>query len=388
MDSTLIVNPGSSSKKYALYENGVEVFSALFERTEDGYARCVDVRGERQTCAGLEKSGYETALHDMLDSALQSGVIQKIEHITRVGIRIVAPGTFFATHRVIDGAYVRKLTTVRDFAPLHVPHQLAELSVLREAFPHARIVGVSDSAFHAGMPPEAKRYSIPAKDAAEFDLYRFGYHGLSVASIVRQLGKEGSIPPRAVVCHVGSGVSVTALRDGKSVDTTMGFAPTSGLMMGARAGEVDPSAFIYLVKRYGGDVEKAEKAVSQDGGIKGVLGNSDLRVALDRSSRGDPEALITISMFIGGIRKAIGAMSATLGGVDALILTGTAPERNPLVREHIFRDFEYLGLMLSREENEHLGARAGVVSAKGSGVVARVMHTRELEEIAHVASVL
>lgn len=387
MDITLIVNPGSASKKYALYEKGVEIFSALFERTEDGYARCVDVHGERQTCEGATKSGYETALHDMLDIAIENGVIKDASRITRVGIRIVAPGTFFTTHRAIDSVYVRKLTLVRDSAPLHVPHQLSELTVLRETFPHARIIGVSDSAFHATMPPEAKRYSIPSKDAREFDLYRFGYHGLSVSSIVRQLGKEGGIPEHTVVCHVGSGVSVTAVKHGKSVDTTMGFAPTSGLMMGARAGEVDPSAFMYLIRQYKGNIEKAEKAVSQDGGIKGVLGNSDLRVALDRASRGDPDALITISMFIGGIRKAIAAMSASMGGIDALVLTGTAPERNPLVREYIFRHFEYLGLILDREKNETLHTRPGVVSREESRVIARVVHTQELEEIAQIASV-
>ena len=388
MDITLIVNPGSSSKKYALYKGEHEVFSALYERTEEGFGKCIEANNVRERCEDTEKEQYEDALHDVLTRARDAGILNDASKITRVGIRVVAPGSFFTTHRVIDSAYIRKLNAVRDAAPLHIPHQLSELRVLRETFKDARIIGVSDSAFHATMPPYAKRYSISKKDAESFDLYRFGYHGLSLASIVRQVGKDtGRIPERMVVCHVGSGISVTALRGGKSVDTTMGFAPTSGLVMGTRAGEIDPSALIYLFKQHKQVLEHTERVVSEEGGLEGLLGSGDLRVALDRMVKGDYEAGIAVSMYTQGIRKAIGSMTAVLGGVDMLILTGTAPERNPLVRKLLTANFEYMGVIIDEEENEKVRDRAGVISGDGSKVTVAVLHTAELNEIAQVARI-
>ncbi len=387
MDTTLIVNPGSSSKKYALYRESTEIFSALFEHTEHGYARCVEINRERRTCEGVTEGQYEDALRIALEHAIEVGSITQVNDVTRVGIRIVAPGSFFTTHRIIDTAYMRQLALMRDAAPLHIPHQLSELTLVRDMFSNARIIGVSDSAFHATMPAHARRYSIPRGDAEAFDLYKFGYHGLSVASIVRQISREeGKVPARVVVCHVGSGVSVTALMDGKSIDTTMGFAPTSGLMMSARAGELDPSALLYLLKKKGNNSELIEHLVSEEGGIKGILKNSDLRIALDRSARGEYEATVAVEMFMGGIRKAIGSMAAVLGGMDVLVLTGTASERNSLVRKCITTNFEYCGIEIDDKANEMLSERAGVFSKDGSRVAVRVMHTNELHEIAEVAA--
>ncbi len=388
MDTTLVINPGSSSKKYALFREGKEIFSALFERTGDGYGRCVEVDGTRQTCENTTAHQYEEGLHDALTLAREVNTIRTVDEITRVGVRIVAPGTFFTTHRIIDGAFIRKLGTLVDAAPLHIPHELSEIAVIRETLPNARIVGVSDSAFHATMPPHARHYSIPLHDTRTYDMYRFGYHGLSVASVVRQVAKQnGRTPARMVVCHIGSGMSVTAIREGKSIETTMGFAPTSGLMMGTRAGEVDPAALIYLYKRYGNNLEKTELAVSQMGGLKGMIGSSDLRVALDRYAKKDPNALIAVAMYFEGIRKAIGASSAVLGGIDMLVLTGTAPERNALVRTLIAERFEFLGLSIDEKINDALGSRPGIFSTPKSAVSVQVLHTEEIAEIARIATV-
>ncbi len=388
MDTTLVVNPGSSSKKYALFRNGKEIFSVLLERTGDGFSRCVEINEMRQKCEDLSATHYDDGLQYALELAIASKAITQSSEITRIGVRIVAPGTFFTKHRVIDNMYVRMLSERADAAPLHIPHELKEISAIKKLFPMARMIGISDSAFHASMPPHARQYSIPKKDTRDFDLYRFGYHGLSVASVVRQVAlKDGVVPHRMVVCHIGSGVSVTALRDGKSVETTMGFAPTSGLMMGGRAGEIDPSALLYLYKRYRNNLEKTDMAVSQLGGLFGMLGNADLRVALDRYERKDPDALIAIPMYFEGIRKAIGAMSAVLGGLDMLVLTGTASERNQYVRSMITERFEYLGLELSEKENEILVGGCDVITTPKSAVKVLVVHTEETAEIASVATI-
>ncbi len=389
MDTTLVINPGSSSKKYALFQGGKEVFSALYERTGDGFGRCVEVNGTRQRCEGATAPQYEEGLHDALTLAQTEKVITDTKSITRVGIRIVAPSTYFTKHRVVDEGYMKRLSALATAAPLHIPHQLSELKKIQATLPKTCIIGVSDSAFHTTMPAHARQYSIPKGDTTAFDIYRFGYHGLSVASIVRQVAQvEKKMPARMIVCHIGSGMSVTALKDGKSIETSMGFAPTSGLMMGARAGEVDPAALIYLFKQYGENIEKTELAVSQLGGLKGMLGNSDLRVALDRYVRKDPDALIAVSMYFEGIRKAIGAYTAVLGGLDMLVLTGTAPERNAQVRALITERFAYLGIQISERANDELTSKGGVLSAPKSPVVVRVAHTEEIAEIAAVTAVL
>lgn len=388
MDTTLVVNPGSSSKKYAIFREGREVFSVLFERIGDRFGRCVEMNGIRQTCEDTVATQYDEGLTATLQLALVAGVLGSINDITRVGVRIVAPGTFFTTHRVIDTAFIRKLSVLVEAAPLHIPHELSEIARIREALPHTRIIGVSDSAFHATMPPHARMYSIPLRDTRAFDMYRFGYHGLSVASVVRQVAAQtGKVPPRMVVGHIGSGMSVTAIAHGKSVETTMGFAPTSGLMMGTRAGEVDPAALIYLYKRYGNNLEKTELAVSQLGGLKGMIGSSDLRVALDRYTKKDQNAITAVSMYFEGIRKAIGAAAAVLGGIDTLVLTGTAPERNAQVRTLITERFEYLGLAIDEKKNDELGGRPGTFSTPKSAVMVQVVHTEEIAEIARIAKV-
>ena len=387
MDTTLVINPGSSSKKYALYRGGRELLRAHFEHTERGYGACVEVNGVRERNEASSLREYAAALPDVLERATAAGIITHTSHITRVGVRVVAPGTFFTKHRLVDHAYLTRLREVRAFAPLHTPHVLDELLACAEALPHTRTIGVSDSAFHVTMPNESRRYSIPRRDIEALDLYRFGYHGVSLMSVVRQLHDDhGPLPHRMVVCHVGSGVSVTALRHGKSVDTTMGFAPTSGLAMGTRAGDLDPAALVYLMRTRGMDADSLERYISEESGLRGMLGNADLRVALDRRARGDQSAIIAINLYVRGIRKAIGAMAAVLGGIDALVLTATAPERNPTVRALICSELEHLGLILDGRTNESLGGRPGIVSAPES-IPIHVVHTREMEEIARIAGV-
>lgn len=388
MDITLVVNPGSSSKKYALYRGEKELFSALFERTGDGFSQCVEINGVRQQCEESTNGRFEDGVHEVIASTLREGIISRVEDITRIGVRIVAPGTFFSKHRIIDDGYVDRLRNVAESAPLHIPHQLSEIAILKNTFQNARIVGVSDSAFHSTLPAHARYYSVPMDDSKRFDLYRFGYHGLSVASVVKQIVKKNNkVPERMVVSHIGSGMSVTALKNGRSVETTMGFAPTSGLMMGSRAGEIDPAALLYLYKCYGHNIEKTELAVSQMGGLKGIIGNGDLRIALDRYERKDPNALIAIRMYFEGIRKAIGSMSAVLGGIDTLVLTGTASERNPLVRTLITDRFAYLGIEISERVNDGLHSNNGIISTPQSPVTVYVVHTEEVREIASIASI-
>ncbi len=387
MDTTLVINPGSSSKKYALFRGGREVLSILFEHTETGYGRCTEVNRTRRRCEDITEHAYDEALEEVLRIARAEGVLTTETDIRAAGVRVVAPGTYFAKHRLMNDEYLGYLRALAGAAPLHVPHTLRECETLTRVLPGVPAVGVSDSAFHATMPEHARRYSIPEEDAGKHDVYRFGYHGISVASAVRKVSERfGTIPERMIVCHVGSGVSATALRAGKSIDTTMGFAPGDGLIMGSRAGDLSTGALLYLMKAKGLSADAAEAYVTKEGGFRGLLGQNDLRIVLDRMGRGDASARVAVEMFTYHLKKAIGALAAALGGLDVVVLTATAAERNPTVRTLVLGGLEHLGILIDWRENEALMGRPGTVSRKDSAVDVLVLHTEEMDEIARTVS--
>lgn len=389
MDTTLAVNPGSASKKYALFQNGREVLSVLFERTGEGFGKCVEVNGERQHCEDISATAYQDSLRDMLAIAVREGVVTDARNITRVALRIVAPGSYFMTHRVVDERYCEKLMEVTSAAPLHIPHILEECASVTKLLPHAKIIGASDSAFHASIPDYARTYSIPREDTEKLDVYRFGYHGLSVGSVVKEIAEmNDAFPERLIIAHIGSGVSITAIAEGKSVDTSMGFAPGSGLMMATRAGDIDPSALLYILNKKGLWGEKAEAYVNRACGLEGVLGSSDLRIALDRYTRGEHQAVLAINMYMYRIQKTIASYVAALGGLDMLVFTATAPERNPLVRALVCERLAGCGIVLDVERNESLVNRSGIISPEESDVTVAVEHTSEMKEMAAIAESL
>ncbi len=387
MDITLVINPGSASKKYALFNGDTRILSVLFERVGDGYGKCVEIDTTRQKCESATVQIFESSIEETIAIAIREGVIESTKDIARVGMRIVAPGTFFETHRLLDEVYIRNLKKMEDAAPLHISSILRERTLLLKLLPEIPCIGVSDSAFHTTIPEYVRRYSIPRVDREAFDVYRFGYHGLSVSSVLHAASKIlGTHAKRIVVCHVGSGVSVTAVREGKSIDTTMGFSPTSGLMMNSRSGDLDPGALLYLMKKKHLTAPEAETYVAKEGGFTGILGQSDLRIALDRSARGEVEAKIAIDMFIYQVQKAVGGSIAALGGLDALILTGTAAERNSYVRTRICKGLEGLGLLLDEKINEDHALKNATVHQLESSVKILVINTNEMGEIAKVAN--
>ena len=385
MDTTLVVNPGSASRKYELYQGERRALLVSVEHIGDGFGKCTQINTTQQQCETIDAHAYNASLDEVVKTAIERKVISGGKDITRVGVRVVAPGTYFAEHRPITHGYIEKLKQSREAAPLHIPHVLDEIEALARALPHAHVVGVSDSAFHTTIPDYARTYSILDEDTKALGLYRFGYHGLSVASVVRAATRmNGSFPARAVVCHVGSGVSVTTLRDGKSVDSTMGFSPVSGLMMNTRAGDIDPGALLYLMERKGMNPNAALSYLNSSGGFEGLLGYSDLRIAFEHMKRGDKAATTAVRMYVHRIRKALGAAIATLGGIDLLILTATAVERNATLRELICTDLEGLGILFDTEANEHHAGDAGWLHPRGSCTQILVVHTEEMREMTRI----
>ena len=382
MAFTLVINPGSSSKKFALFSSRTLLLEAYVERLADGYEMCTTIGGEQQKCDLLNRDQYNGSLGQFLDGAIKRGLLTDYTDVAKVALRVVAPGTYFQQHRLIDEEYLRKLEDLSKVAPLHIPHLLQEIRVTKQILPQSKLVGVSDSAFHASMPEITKRYSIPESDAKQFDIYHFGYHGLSVASVLARADMVAREPLRKViVCHIGSGVSITAVKNGKSVDTTMGYAPGSGLLMGTRAGDLPTGAMLSLMQQKNLKPADALVYLQTNSGLKGLSGESDLRILLERRAQGHTKAVAAIDTFIYQLQKAIGGYIATLGGVEAIILTATASQRSPQLRQLLIEPLAPLGIILDKEKNDVAINKEAVISTQGSPIKVLVIKTCEAEEI-------
>ena len=386
MQTVLVINPGSSSRKYALYKDGVCAFEYAFEKTAVGYEVCRRHQGEQQSCEASSFEGFSSSLLRIADVTQKYLKAEKCT-LKAVAVRIVAPGTDFQTHTVIDDIYISKLRSKATAVPLHVPVVLEEIAKAGELFPDTPLIAVSDSAFHTTMPKKASEYSLPVADAEAYDIHRFGCHGMSVASVVNRVHSViGRDPKRLIVCHIGGGVSVTAVKEGKSVDTTVGYGVVSGIPMGSRASDLDPSALLELMRMRNLRPDDALVYVHKNGGLAGLGGDADLRRLFDKKVRGDAQAKLAIEHFVYSLQKAIAAGSVALGGIDAIVLTGTAAVRSAELRERICDGLVHFGIGLDEDRNDLLVGKEGVISQQRSMIKVVVMKTDEMGEMARAAS--
>ena len=387
MALTLVVNPGSSSKKYALYKNGTAVLTMYYERTPLGFELCTEVSQTRQTCEGVSADTFNEALSHCLAFAQSDGLVADLAQIETVVVRVVVPGTAFLRHCRIDADYLHRLKNQECSAPLHVPHTLREIAIVQKVLPQARLLAASDSVFHASIPSCARTYSIEPAVAAEHDLYRFGYHGLSVASVVRRHhAVVGYDPTRAVICHIGSGVSVTAVAAGKSVATSMGYSPSTGLPMASRAGDLDGGVVLALMRARSWRPLDTETYLSTRGGLCALSGTPDLRLVIEAAARCEQAAVQALDHYVHHLATAIAVATVSLGGIDSLIFTATAGERSSFLRARIAAKLGFLGVVLDEAKNELAHSKDAIISPQGSLVKVAVVRTDEMGEMALVAT--
>lgn len=386
MGITLVVNTGSSSKKYGLYRDGREVLYMTVTR-ETTEVRC-SVR-KNGTWLGdnlISDEEYAHSIERLLETAQKYGCIDEANPVAVVAVRVVAPGSRFNYHQLIDADYLDALRATAAAAPLHVPPTITEIEAVQQALPNATVVAASDSAFHNTKPIEAARYSIPNDDTQELDVRRFGYHGLSVRSVIRRVhAVTGQNPSRVIVAHLGSGVSVSAVRDGLSIDTSMGFAPGSGVVMASRAGDLDAGALLELMRRKSMGINDAYTYLHTRGGLQGMTGEADFRHVLERHAKGEAAAVEAMQVFAYSVRRQLGVMLAALGGADCLVLTATAAERSPVLRAMCLHGLTDLGLVLDIDKNNQHVSREGVISATKATTKIVVMKTDEMGEMERVA---
>ncbi|HVG92639.1 MAG TPA: acetate/propionate family kinase [Alphaproteobacteria bacterium] len=367
----LCLNGGSSSVKYAVYgiSDGGE------ERVFSGAIEAIGAEGGRAWLRAGDKvlSDQSGSFPDHTEAVKRMFAALKTQGVTELaaaGHRIVHGGPKFTAPQRIDDRLKAALRELIPFAPLHLPSQVAMIEAVAARFPDLPQVACFDTAFHSRMPEVAQRFALPGK-LWEQGIKRYGSHGLSYEYVVSKLGAE--LGQRAVIAHLGNGASMVALRDGVSIDTSMGMTPTGGFIMGTRSGDLDPGVLLHLLGA-GYSAEKLEGLLNHEAGLLGVSGqSSEMRVLLEKRKT-EPAAALAVQMFCYQARKFVGAFAAALGGLDTLVFTGGIGERAATVRAEICSGLQYLGVAVDGEANNR---NAEVISATGSRCVARVVETDE-----------
>jgi len=297
--------------------------------------------------------------------AVAAADLQAVAH------RVVHGGPHFTEPVVIDDSVRQAIHDLETLAPLHNAPALRGIAEATSSHPHVPHVAVFDTAFHATIPPEASTYAIPCAWREEWGIRRYGFHGLSV-----QWAAERVPVSRLVVCHLGGGCSVTAVRDGRSVDTTMGFTPLEGVPMSTRSGSIDPGALLYLLRESEFDAESLDHALNFDSGLTGLAGSGDMSEIDERANNGDPEATLALEVFSYRVASAVAAMAVAAGGLDALVFTAGIGERSALTRARVCERLDFLGVRLDSDANRAAEPDAEVAS-RGATVRIVVLEARE-----------
>jgi acetate kinase len=392
--NVLVVNSGSSSIKFSIFSADGEAPHSLLEGELTGVggagARLKMKDGGGRDVAGGSPDGEvqattpEQAIKVVMD-AVFGGQLPKID---AVGYRVVHPGAKLKGHCRITDEVLEELEKAAEFAPLHDPAALEVIRAVMGRMPEVPHFACFDTVFHESMSPAATTYPLPAA-VRERGVRRYGFHGLSCESIVLQLRQAAfEFPRRMAIAHLGSGCSVTAVVDGRSIDTTMGMTPTGGVVMGTRPGDLDPGVMLYLLRQDGATAESVEKMVNHAAGMVALSGMAnDMKAVREAAAKGDEQALLAVEVFSRSIRKAIGGFAWLMGGLDALIFAGGIGEHDAVSRAEILKGLEDLGVEL--EEQGPNGAAVRLASRVGSRVAVYIVPAEEDRMIAvHVTQMM
>jgi acetate kinase len=363
MSRVLVLNSGSSSLRYRLFDGSEVLAKGLIQRI-----------GE----AGGDAPDHGAALRRLMDELDLSG-------LAAVGHRVVHGGDRFTASTVVDDEVLATIEELIPLAPLHNPAALTGLRVARKLLPEVPQVAVFDTAFHSTIPPEGALWAIDRAVAGKWGLRRYGFHGTSHAYVSRETARVLGRPvgeTNVITLHLGNGASATAVRGGRSVATSMGMTPLPGLVMGTRSGDVDPSLIFHLHRVAGMPVDEIEDLLTRRSGLLGLAGDNDLRSVQERYEAGDPDATLAFDVYCRRLREYTGAYLAVLGRVDAITFTGGVGENSRPVRANTLAGLTPLGITVDPDRNER---NATVISPDGSPIAVCVVPTEEELEIASEA---
>ena len=382
---TLVLNCGSSSIKYQFIntESQKVLTKGVVERIGMSGAVLTNLRhdGDEATIAG-DIFDHITAIEYILAVLLSRnhGVIENRNEIDAVGHRVVHGGEIFRASVVVNDEVIKGIRGNIELAPLHNPHNLRGIQACQVHLPDTPQVAVFDTAFHQQMPEEAYLYGIPFSLYKQHKIRRYGFHGTSHYYVSQRAAELLGKPLRDIkmaTCHLGNGCSITAIKNGNSVDTSMGFTPLEGLLMGTRSGDLDPSVILYIMGKEGLNMAEASTLLNKHSGLLGISGvSSDMREIVEEMKEGNHRAKVAFKLFCYRIAKYLGAYAAAMGGIEAIVFTGGIGENSPDVRRECLATLGFLGVRLDDERNQSV-EREKIITTDASPVAALVVPTNE-----------
>lgn len=379
----LVVNCGSSSLKFQLIDSETEEVAAsgLCERIGLDGALIYKVNGDKIK-QEIDLPDHEVAIKKVLDTLLDKeiGVLTSLDEIGAIGHRMVHGGEKFSSSVIINEEIIKQIETCNDLAPLHNPANLLGVRACQEVMPGVPNVVVFDTAFHQTMPSKAYLYALPKEYYEKYGVRRYGFHGTSHSFVSKRLAELAGLDinnSRMIICHIGSGASISAIKDGKSVDTSMGMTPLEGLMMGTRSGDMDPAIIEFICQKENITVQEMTTILNKKSGALGLSGlSNDYRDLVEAAQGGNQDAINALDVMVYRVIKYIGAYYMALGGVDAIALTAGAGENNKEVREMIMEGISVLGVKINQEANQTRGEEI-LLSTKDSKVPVWIVPTNE-----------
>lgn len=381
----LVLNCGSSSVKYKLIE--IKANKVLAEGgiekigLPDAFIKFKF--GNEKIQQDLDINDHVGAIKSILDNltSKEYGCIKDFKEIDAVGHRVVHGGEKFNKSVLINDEVIAKIKECYGIAPLHNPVNMAGIDAINEVLPEVPQVGVFDTAFHQTMPAKSYMYALPYKYYAEDGVRRYGFHGTSHRYVSQRVCDFLGVEPKGkkiITCHVGNGGSITAVKDGKSVDTSMGLTPTEGLMMGTRCGDVDPGALIFLMDKHNLNSKDMLNMVNKESGLAGVSGvSSDMREITAAAKQGNEKAILSLEMYEQRITKYVGAFAAEMGGVDIIVFTGGVGEHQSSTRANVCNPLRFMGVEIDDAANDANNGDEGIISTQNSAVKVVVIPTDE-----------
>lgn len=381
----LIINCGSSSLKYQLIDmkNESVLAKGLCERIGiDGSMLTHKPAGKEELVVKEPMPDHKVAIKMVLDALIdkKSGVINNINEISAVGHRVVHGSKYYSSSVIVDEEVKNKIRECFDLAPLHNPVNLIGIEACEAAMPGIKQTAVFDTAFHQTMPEKAYMYAIPYEYYEKYDIRRYGFHGTSHSFVSKRaiefagLDKDNS---KVIVCHIGNGGSVSAVVNGKCVDTSMGLTPLEGLIMGTRSGDLDPAIIQFIAGKEGKDINAIIDILNKKSGVLGMSGvSSDFRDVQKAQREGNKRAAIAINTFVYHVAKYIGSYTAAMNGVDAIVFTAGVGENDTVIRAAICQYLGYLGIKVDEEKNNLRGVEV-IISTADSNVKVMAIPTNE-----------
>ena len=382
---TLVINCGSSSLKYQLIDMSTEecMVQGLVERIGiEGSVLTQKVEGKDKYVINTEIKNHKDAIKLVLEALIDPahGVIKSMEEISAVGHRVVHGGEKYSDSVLINDKVLQSIKDCIVLAPLHNPPNIIGIEACKELMPNTPMVAVFDTAFHQTMPKHSYICPLPYDLYKKYGIRKYGFHGTShkyVSNKVAEAMGKDLKDLKIVTCHLGNGCSLAAVKNGKSVDTSMGFTPLAGVMMGTRSGSIDPSVISFLIEQHGYTIEEVDELLNKKSGVLGISGvSSDFRDVLAAGEAGNERAKLALEIFYYKVRTQIAAYAGAMGGIDVIVFTAGIGENSSITRKEILKGLEFFGLELNEENNEIRG-KIQEISTEDSRVKVYVVPTNE-----------